>query len=1278
MPNSSGTNEMSGSTHIEHDHLKSLGKYQIKKKLGAGGMGTVFLAIDQQLNRTVALKVLPKDRAENPTLVKRFKSEAKAAAQLEHKHIVRIYDTGEIDGFLYIALEYIDGIDVHDLVVKRGVIPAKRSRDIVRQVALALEHASAKQIVHRDIKPANLMIKRDGTVKLADMGLARAVDDSQETGITRAGMTVGTVDYMSPEQARSSKSADVRSDIYSLGCTWYHMLTGSPPFSEGSMTTKLQAHSAGKRPDPRSMNPAVPEAYVAVIHRMMARQPQDRYQTARELLDDLELLSKQSSHINAEVMEALAAESDTGSRKERQSQSSGALPVLPPKEKFKPVDLTTGSKLNLDLIRYAIPALLVIAVLVILFWATQQSDDAFSGGAAANGVGNPYSSREEEPAAAVADEPSPDERDGASSDAVNAEPNQLSGLFAPDEPFPPSVVAVPFPGAEDSRTTSDGVRLLPNWVSHFRTPPKTARQSIIVTRTPNGESQVSRLNQALAALKRNGGVIQLDGEGPFSLDPANLNTEGEVRLTATEGSSPVINLSAEALKGGQDSFVNVRTSRLVIENLHFVLVDPPHDLTLINVAEGDLSLQNCSFTVSGSQGIATTAISLQSLPRRQGAGPQNKEATGRCLLENVIFHGDQLTAVRLLGKECELVAGNCLISAGDAPAIELSDAAVQGRPAEDDTAQRRIRLLASTLASNQSVLRFVHDAGTSFSAPCEVVTKESLLVSTSRPDASASATMVSFVDWSEKTSNLGSSRAQGVEWSTDDSRFLGWPTLVTMTSADAQTTTQIANADEWRRFWNKPLSSDTFLQEPLSIPPTTNDSDLDLTSLSAAIAEAVVTGSGDVATGYRVGDLSHVPLGLIDHVVAAANVPVEPDWLGLGMQLDDSPIVREMTRKTDISRVLRSRVCQDGSHMIFSGSGLHEITPILIKDKSIRVEFRSSGSSPLILQVETNRGKDAPLAAAFNLQNATLDMVGAQIKIPASTSDKQPQWLFALDDASLSLRGCTIERSSAASESHAGLLKFSEGEQAAPQSPRSVLIENSFLRSPGQLLSGNIRWESLVLRNNVFVTQGDFLDLTLDTVGLQRRPAVVMEHCTCSGNLAAIRLRSETMLTEDIPRLRMFVTQSLFVGAAGVNESHPTVIARDAESTTRSHVVWWGNANAYATTLADYLQTTGAERSALSFKEQWISVWGSGHEVNALTAATDVIFEASFPDWTELESQSFKLSDSGRASKWGRDKSGTGAILDKIGSTQSVGGQGAPDTDSPQAPSVPRKRRGGF
>src|SRR5262245_61886062 len=294
----------------EHELLTRLGKYEIERKLGSGGMGTVFLAQDSDLKRIVALKVLAKEKAENPVLVRRFKAEGQAAAYLQHKNIVGVYDSGQIDGFLYIALEYVEGQDVLEIIRKRGVIPAKRSIEIMRQVADALEHAYEKQIVHRDIKPSNLLIKNDGTVKLADLGLARSIDETLDTSITRVGTTVGTVDYMSPEQARNSKAADIRSDIYSLGCTWYHMLTGVPPFGEGSMTNKLQAHAISPPPDPRVRNDKVPEGVVAVLQRMMAKRPQDRYQTPAELLEDLQNPGLIRGGLNADVLAALAEDGD--------------------------------------------------------------------------------------------------------------------------------------------------------------------------------------------------------------------------------------------------------------------------------------------------------------------------------------------------------------------------------------------------------------------------------------------------------------------------------------------------------------------------------------------------------------------------------------------------------------------------------------------------------------------------------------------------------------------------------------------------------------------------------------------------------------------------------------------------------------------------------------------------------------------------------------------------------------------------------------------------------
>ena len=268
-----------------------LGKYAIQGTLGSGGMGSVYQAVDTEANRTVALKILPRERAENPALVKRFQQEAAAAKQLRHENIVSVFDAGQADGLLYIALEYIDGTDVAKLLKGRAALPLRRSLEIIKQVARALDHAFKQGIVHRDVKPSNMLIKRNGTVKLTDMGLARSVDETLDSGVTRVGTTVGTVDYMAPEQARDSKAADIRSDIYSLGCAWYHMLTGSPPFPKGSITNKLYAHISSPRPDPRDVNPDVPEQIVKIVRKMMARDAAKRYPTPADLLEALERVS---------------------------------------------------------------------------------------------------------------------------------------------------------------------------------------------------------------------------------------------------------------------------------------------------------------------------------------------------------------------------------------------------------------------------------------------------------------------------------------------------------------------------------------------------------------------------------------------------------------------------------------------------------------------------------------------------------------------------------------------------------------------------------------------------------------------------------------------------------------------------------------------------------------------------------------------------------------------------------------------------------------------------
>lgn len=361
---SAGTEDpvVDSSAKLPETGRRTLGKYELVRKIGAGGMGTVFLAMDTQLKRTVALKVLPRERASNPTLVMRFQSEAQAAAQLKHDNIVTVYDAGNVDGHLFIALEYVEGTDVYDLVTKRGSLPVPRSIEIIKQVARALEHAHKQGIVHRDIKPSNLLLNSEGMVKLTDMGLARSIDETMPTGITREGTTVGTVDYMAPEQARDSQAADIRSDIYSLGCTWYQMLTASAPFPTGSVTNKLYAHVSKPRPDPRSLNKLVPESVVVIMHKMMARKAIDRYQTPTELLKALENIDLNVSREQALVLEAIQDDVDTdeslspadsGVRSARRlppptasppARDTDRRPILPPRE-AAPGDSSRGRRL---------------------------------------------------------------------------------------------------------------------------------------------------------------------------------------------------------------------------------------------------------------------------------------------------------------------------------------------------------------------------------------------------------------------------------------------------------------------------------------------------------------------------------------------------------------------------------------------------------------------------------------------------------------------------------------------------------------------------------------------------------------------------------------------------------------------------------------------------------------------------------------------------------------------------------------------------------------------
>jgi len=276
--------------------LPRLGSYRIVRQLGSGGMSNVFQAVHEESGSIVALKVLPRKLAQNTILLQRFLKEAKSAENLDHPNIVAIYDRGFDQGRHYLVLEFVEGRDLYDRVRLNGVLTPMEAVAFTREVARGLQYAAGQGMVHRDVKPANLLMTPDGQAKIIDLGLALQADDEDER-VTRDGTTVGTVDYMSPEQARDSRKINERSDIYSLGCTLHYLLTGSAPYPGGNLADKLARHHSAAIPDVRERNPEVPADLALLAQKMMAKKPELRFKDYQELIQALDRIRFDGSQI---------------------------------------------------------------------------------------------------------------------------------------------------------------------------------------------------------------------------------------------------------------------------------------------------------------------------------------------------------------------------------------------------------------------------------------------------------------------------------------------------------------------------------------------------------------------------------------------------------------------------------------------------------------------------------------------------------------------------------------------------------------------------------------------------------------------------------------------------------------------------------------------------------------------------------------------------------------------------------------------------------------------
>ena len=261
--------------------------YEIVRELGRGGMGIVYLANNKLMGRPEVLKVVGRHLIERPGVADRFLREIRSAAKLHHTNIVTAHSALRLGESLVLAMEYVEGLDLAKLVKTKGPLPIAHACNFIYQAALGLQHAHERGMVHRDIKPANLILARDGkkaVVKVLDFGLAKVSSEGQtDSGLTREGQMLGTPDYISPEQIRDAQSADIRADIYSLGCTFYFLLTGGPPFRGEHLWDLYEAHFSMEAGPLNLVRPEVPVELAAVVAKMMAKAPDKRFQTPGEV-----------------------------------------------------------------------------------------------------------------------------------------------------------------------------------------------------------------------------------------------------------------------------------------------------------------------------------------------------------------------------------------------------------------------------------------------------------------------------------------------------------------------------------------------------------------------------------------------------------------------------------------------------------------------------------------------------------------------------------------------------------------------------------------------------------------------------------------------------------------------------------------------------------------------------------------------------------------------------------------------------------------------------------
>jgi serine/threonine-protein kinase len=823
-----------------------LAHFELLEYVGGGGMGRVFRALDTRLGRTVAVKALSRQQASDMDTLMRFRNEARSAARLNHPGIAQVFYVGEEDGLPFIAFEFVEGVNIRDLVAQKGALPLAEALSYALQVAEALSHASARNVVHRDIKPSNVLITSQGRAKLIDMGLARMQKLGSSIGdLTATGVTLGTFDYIAPEQARDPRNADTRSDVYSLGCTLFYMLTGRPPFPEGTVLQKLLQHQEIDPPEIRQFRPDLPEEVSRLLRRMMAKEPHRRYQDATKLIEALLSLAEQ-----------------VGLR----SLGPGQMAWTEPEEPRRALLLR-----HLPWIA-PIAALLVIVALLHVFWAppTEQIEpswpswanaerpraekprveEARPAGISSSDAKTPLPEPKPEPEASVP-APKPALADAGSQQAPGPGEAQSAGPGpGPPVTSPHNVDVTSLAEVAGSSPLGEwaarrnGTGLRPEWFAGAVSVPeqdasgllpaapsgrawgaldgaagaatevadagpvvKPAPQSseaLIVDPSADGASVFPTLSAACAAA-RSGDVIELRFNGRLEEEP--LEVAGlDLTIRAAEGVEPVVAFRPSEIDpiGYPRSMLALIDSRLTLARVHLefeIARELPSDRwSLFEMGEAEqVKLENCRLTIrnaSGQRGAYHQDVAFFRLKAGPGRGllidDEPSEATGPVTVELVdsVVRGEavflwieDLRPVRLDWTNGFLVTTEqLLVSAGG------------DRPPEPSQSIE-INLQNLTAVADRGLCRLNHAEFAPHQLPTQVSCAESLIL------LGAGASLVEQVD----VRDVEAARER-ITWVGEQNTYQGFTDFWTIRARDPSISPEQRDFESWQAHWGEDTS----------------------------------------------------------------------------------------------------------------------------------------------------------------------------------------------------------------------------------------------------------------------------------------------------------------------------------------------------------------------------------------------------------------------------------------------------------------------------------------